>query len=468
MKSVIFSIVFTFMLSALMAQTTVNLTADYDCCIGYDNYPNGINLNFNTAAQNASYAIPGTSGGLNVNRALIHFDLSTIPANATITSALLNLYALGPSGSLSGHTGSANTSYLQRVTQPWAATTVTWANQPTTTTANQDTLPGTTQPLLDYTNINVTQMVQDMMSTNNYGFMLRLVNEAATNALLFASLNAGMPAKYPKLVVTYTIGVVPCPIYKFAQQSICKGDSILLQGTYQKTTGLYFDTLTSVASIDSIIVTSLWVNSPVHVSKTITICHGDSVLIAGAYRKSPGIFTQTFSTVAGCDSIEHIQLSVTVVDTSIVLSGITLTANQTGATYQWINCEVGFSIIPGAVFQSYTPSINGSYAVFITYNGCTGISPCIYVSGISAPEYAKETGFDMVPNPAGDRVTLRWKEPVAEGRIRLYNPAGQLVIDSKLKDISEKTLDITPFTAGIYTLLLESKEFTVARKLVIE
>lgn len=468
MKSIYLTLLCGMAVLFCQAQTTVTLVADYDCAIGYDNYPNNINQNFNTAVQNAAYTIPGTGGGLNVNRALIHFDLSTIPSNATITSAQLNLYALGQNGTLNGHTGSANQSYLQRVTQSWTATTVTWNNQPSTTTSNQVTLPGTTQPLLDYTNINVTQMVQDMMATSNHGFMLRLVSETSTNALIFASLNAGMPAKYPTLEVTYYTGAVPCPIYKFVQKSICKGDSTLLQGAYRKTTGVYFDTLTSIANLDSIVVTSLWVHTPVHSSKTINICKGDSALIAGAYRKTSGVFTQTFSTTMGCDSIEHIQLMVTEVDTSIVLSGITLTANQSGATYQWINCEVGFSMIPGAVYQSYTPSINGSYAVIITYNGCMGISRCIHVSGVSAPEYNKETGFDMVPNPAGDRVTLRWKEPVTEGSVTLYNSAGQVVLMSFVRDVSETTLNISSLPAGIYLLMFENKQHTLTRKLVIE
>ena len=84
------------------AQTSVTLIASKDAAIGYHDGTNTANNNYGNAIQNAAYAIPSVaqSGGLNVNRALIDFNLSTIPVGATILSAKLNLYALGPFGSL--------------------------------------------------------------------------------------------------------------------------------------------------------------------------------------------------------------------------------------------------------------------------------------------------------------------------------------------------------------------------------
>lgn len=120
---------------------TVTLTCNKDAAIGYHDGASTANNNYGNATQNAAFAIPSSfSSGLNVNRALIGFNLSTIPANASIISAALNLYALGPYGTLPGHTGSANSSYIRRVIQPWNEYTVTWNNQPSTTILNQVTL----------------------------------------------------------------------------------------------------------------------------------------------------------------------------------------------------------------------------------------------------------------------------------------------------------------------------------------
>lgn len=192
-------------ISSICAQTTVVLTADYDAPIGYhDNY-NDANTNYGTGTQNAAFVLPGNNGGLNVNRALLHFDLSNIPAGAIILSAKLNLYALGPVGSLSGHTGTNNSAVLQRVIQPWADNTVTWNNQPNTTTQNAVLLPSSTHALQDYLNIDVALLVEDMISTNNYGFLLKLINEVQTNALVFASLNCGDTTNFPKIEITYLV-----------------------------------------------------------------------------------------------------------------------------------------------------------------------------------------------------------------------------------------------------------------------
>jgi N-acetylneuraminic acid mutarotase len=69
-------------------------------------------------------------------------------------------------------------------------------------------------------------------------------------------------------------------------------------------------------------------------------------------------------------------VTVKTVDTGIVVGGTTLTANAAGATYQWIDCSDD-SDIPGATNQVFTPATDGSYALRITQDGCTDVSPCV-------------------------------------------------------------------------------------------
>ena len=193
-----------------LGQTTITLTASKDAAIGYHDGASTANNNYGYAAQNAAYAIPAVAqvGGLNVNRALIDFNLGAIPANATIMSANLNLYALGASGSLPGHSGPSNSAYLERVTQNWAENTVTWNNQPTSTAVNHVTLNQSTSATQNYLNISVTNLVQDMVnnSSTSFGFKLKLITEAATNSLLFASKDNSNSSLAPTLVVTYSTG----------------------------------------------------------------------------------------------------------------------------------------------------------------------------------------------------------------------------------------------------------------------
>ena len=64
------------------------------------------------------------------------------------------------------------------------------------------------------------------------------------------------------------------------------------------------------------------------------------------------------------------------IDTSISATSSTLTANLSGATYQWIDCNNGNSPIPGVTGQSYTPSSDGTYAVIIDNGNCSDTSSC--------------------------------------------------------------------------------------------
>jgi len=147
------------------------------------------------------------SGDPGVNRGIIDFDLSSIPENAVITDAKLNLYFVCLEPSYFGHTGE-NDAYLQLITQPWEENTVTWNTQPATTEDFQVYLPPSADPYMDYTDLDVTELVQKLQSEPEtyHGIMLRLLNENPYRCLLFASSDLDTAEMRPKLVVTYTLG----------------------------------------------------------------------------------------------------------------------------------------------------------------------------------------------------------------------------------------------------------------------
>ena len=169
---------------------------------------------YNGASQAGSGAadIPlaaWTNGGLPLTiREVIKFDLSSIPANATIQSANLYLYSY-PTPTLNGNFidanfGTNNSILVQQIVANWSPSSIGWFNQPATTTANQVNVPTTTQSTLDL-NLDVKNMVSSMVSANaNYGFALKLQNETIyTSRIFVSSYNTTYPAKRPKLVVVY-------------------------------------------------------------------------------------------------------------------------------------------------------------------------------------------------------------------------------------------------------------------------
>ncbi|HKR03163.1 MAG TPA: DNRLRE domain-containing protein [Bacteroidia bacterium] len=154
-------------------------------------------------------AIAWTNNGDNSNvRSLIQFDLSAIPAGATITDARLSLYN-NPTSDEGGHFTSffnPNTSVLQRITSSWDELTVTWNTQPTVSNLNKVTLSATTSSHQNFLNIDVRALVADMLlhPTTSFGFRLKLTTEKKFRKLIFASSDHATASIRPKLVVTYS------------------------------------------------------------------------------------------------------------------------------------------------------------------------------------------------------------------------------------------------------------------------
>lgn len=136
------------------------------------------------------------------------FDLSSLPTNAIITSSHLSLFYADtnnfgnvPHESLTN----SNESLIQQVIDPWNENTVTWNNQPNATLQNQFVLNQSNSGTQDYTDMDVTAMVQDMFATSNNGFLLKLTNEAFYARMIFASGDNPIINKHPQLEVCYTI-----------------------------------------------------------------------------------------------------------------------------------------------------------------------------------------------------------------------------------------------------------------------
>lgn len=95
---------------------------------------------------------------------------------------------------------------------------------------------------------------------------------------------------------------------------------------------------------------------------------------------STGAYIDTISNVGGCDSIVTLDLTILPLpDNNVTQNNTILTSDETGANYQWLDCDNNYSIINGANNQSYTPMTTGNYAVEVTLNTCSDTSDCYIV-----------------------------------------------------------------------------------------
>jgi uncharacterized repeat protein (TIGR03803 family) len=159
--------------------------------------------------------IPATAWTCNVfnvplcqTRGLFKYDLTSIPQNAVIESATLQLFAR--SDNQNGQTGNPmfgtnNSSLLQMVTTPWSVSNTGWANQPSTTTVGQKVLPQSTSNLQNYV-VDVKEFVQTWVTdpSKNNGMLLRLMTEEIYNSMVFQSGRAP-DAQKPTLMIRYIV-----------------------------------------------------------------------------------------------------------------------------------------------------------------------------------------------------------------------------------------------------------------------
>ncbi len=110
-------------------------------------------------------------------------------------------------------------------------------------------------------------------------------------------------------IVTTSITVLPLD-ENTVQVDLCEGETIFVGGANQSSSGNYSDTLTSVNGCDSFVTTIVTMNPIFEENSEFDICYGDSILIFGIYRSNPGNYVQNLSTQYGCDSTITIVLNV--------------------------------------------------------------------------------------------------------------------------------------------------------------
>lgn len=160
---------------------------------------------FPTLALNA---ISWTINGNPVNMRGL-FKFSGIPSGGgqiPPEQAYLTLYSDPTPGNgdlVHANAGWNNAMYIRRVVNNWDPTSTNWYNQPATTSDGEVSIPHTDSPFLDLINIDVTQIVREMYTSGNYGFMIQLQNEDYWNSRIFCSSNYPDVSKRPRLTIVF-------------------------------------------------------------------------------------------------------------------------------------------------------------------------------------------------------------------------------------------------------------------------
>ncbi len=242
--------------------------------------------------------------------------------------------------------------------------------------------------------------------------------------------------------------------------SICSGDTFSFNNNPLTIAGNYSDTLSNVLGCDSIINLQLNVLSSSSNSQTIKICDGDSLFLEGAFQTTEGTYFDTLINAQGCDSLLTTTLGIDYVNDSVIVNGDSLTAELTGATYQWYNCDSSINI-SGATQQTFIATTDGNYAVWITNGeGCTKLSDCIYVDvlGINN-ELSINNQIKIYPNPASSELTIISSQQ-SINTIAVFDLMGKAVAGygfevSGSLNLKSKIINLKSFSPGVYFIKLQ-------------
>lgn len=269
-------------------------------------------------------------------------------------------------------------------------------------------------------------------------------------------------------VVYTTLSVLPTYSTPIGNDTICQGDSLFIFGVYASQSGTYYDSLTTVSGCDSVFSRTLVVLPTTTNASTETICTGDSLLIFGNYESSAGVFYDTLQAMStGCDSVLSVTLIVNSVDTTVSVNGYTLTATNSNATYQWINCGT-MQPIMGETNQSYTATANGSYAVQVSENGCTETSSCHTITGIGIGEDQFARTIHVYPNPTHGMVNIEFGIAHEEIQFTVVDVHGKLVLEKHTNSSQFARLNLTELPSGIYFTSIRNGEKTVVLRIIKE
>jgi hypothetical protein len=168
--------------------------------------------------------------------------------------------------------------------------------------------------------------------------------------------------------------------------------------------------------------------------------------------------TWTYVDGAGNTVTQDQDVVITPVDASISVVLITITATQTGADYQWVDCNDNNNPIPGETSQSFTPTANGSYAVEVTVGNCTETSICENITTIGIAESEILT-LKLYPNPTLFDLTIETDYEVEE--IAVFDVTGALIKKEYMKSFSVKAL-----ARGTYTLVIKTDHGIIRKRFV--
>ncbi|NVK03929.1 MAG: T9SS type A sorting domain-containing protein [Flavobacteriia bacterium] len=275
-------------------------------------------------------------------------------------------------------------------------------------------------------------------------------------------------------IVWFENKAIDCPrSFVFVNDSICSGDSLFVGGAYQSQPGVYFDTLTTLAGCDSIIETTLdFYQTPIS-SSTVFICQGDSVLIFGNYQSAMGTYSDTTNAANGCDSIVQILLDYYPINSPSLIyiqnsTDLEVAVSVPGfVEFKWFINGVRFAASPtdSAITILNGAVTNQTIEVYATTpDSCTAYDS-VYYFPWSIAENDWSQAISIYPNPANGSFQLKSSLSMNTVEVTLLSVSGRVI---KKWSPAQGVLDVSEIPSGVYLVRIQDETQVAIKRLILE
>ncbi|MBL4657965.1 MAG: T9SS type A sorting domain-containing protein, partial [Flavobacteriales bacterium] len=250
--------------------------------------------------------------------------------------------------------------------------------------------------------------------------------------------------------------------------SVCNGSTYTFpDGSTSSVATVQGSTFVDPNGCDSVVITILTIENPSATTENAAMCAGDTYIFPdGITSEVPTIHISNLTSLAGCDSTVTTNLTITVIDTVVTITGNLLMAASVDA-YQWIACD-GNLIIGGATSQAYTVGVSADYKVALTENGCLDTSACLSVVYTGILENELGTELIAFPNPTTGHLHIDLGNTYSETTVEVIDLRGKLLMNAKVQEDNYIELDVEMLAQGMYLVKVLADDKIAIIKLLKE
>lgn len=226
-------------------------------------------------------------------------------------------------------------------------------------------------------------------------------------------------------------------------------DSVLFDGQYYTSSGLYSIMYQNVSGCDSLVVLDLNIRQSSAYSYAATACLSFTDPSGNTW-DTTGVYTINLTNNAGCDSIVTLNLTIEEINTSVIQSGDTLWPQATSVLYIWLDCNTGNPVVFSGL-PYFVPASSGNYAVVLQFgNGCVDTSSCYQVTLTGIHDSKEPAPFFLRPNPSEG--LFSWNSELSFEQLEVFDIAGRKLVQRSLIS-SENSIDLRSLASGSYFLV---------------